>query len=428
MASNQRVLITTVPVSEIAGQARVHNKPVTYNNARECFAAANNIEYINGFTCPNYATEFIRANIPSADILEFPTWEKYENAVRSGYDIVGISFWTYTSKIAARMAEIARSYGTKQVWGGGHGINTPGIGKYFNRLYSGYGEFHLKEALEHEPLKTFKHPIMASEYDFYLTKVRTGYLFSIRGCQMACEFCSGPRYYQRIVKTPIEEVERVLDTYLKMDIRHITLVDETFLQNAAHARKVIEAMHKRGMTFSATSRADLFRGNIKALREKGMRSIYLGIESLNDLSLDSVKKGTSSSHIMQVFNELIKNDSFAFATYMIGFENDTPQNVKENLEKLKAIKGLFAVQFWITTPFPGTPFYERLDGEGKIINKNWEDYDAMHMIWQHPHMSPGEVESLLEYAIRNYCNSSDIKKKKILRAWEKYEKAAGCCT
>jgi radical SAM superfamily enzyme YgiQ (UPF0313 family) len=425
MSKNKRILITTIPGTEIAGEARVKNWPVKYTTAEECFKAANNIEYVNGFTCPNYATEFIRANIPTADILEYPGWEEYEDALKNNkYDIVGISFWTYTSSHAVKMAELARQYGVKEVWGGGHGINTPGIAKHFDRTFSGYGEFELSEILYGRPLENFKHPIMECEYDFFLNKIKTGYLFSIRGCRMTCEFCSGPLYYKRLAVTPIEEVERVLDIYRERGVVHISIVDEFFLQNNEHARKVLYAIHKRGMTFSATSRADVFIGKIKELRHFGMRSVYTGIESLNLLSLDSVRKGTNPNHVIRLFKELVENESFAFATYMIGFEHDTVENVKENIEKLKAIEGLFAVQFWIVTPFPGSVFYDRLDRDGLIVNKNWEDYDAVHLTWKHPTLKPEETLDLMKYAVRNHCHPLNIRKQKVLRAWDKFERQA----
>jgi radical SAM superfamily enzyme YgiQ (UPF0313 family) len=424
MSGHKKVLITTIPGSEIAREARVKNWPVTYNNPGECFQAANNIEYVNGFTCPNYATEFIRANIPTVDILEYPSWEEYGDALKNKYDIVGISFWTYTSSQALKMARMARECGVREIWGGGHGVNTPGIQPHFDRIFSGYGEFELSELLYNRPLETPTHPIMECQYDFFFNPIKTGYLFSIRGCRMLCEFCSGPPYYKRLVVTPMEEIERVLDIYLEREIKHISLVDETFLQNREHARKVLNAIHRRGMTFSATSRADIFIGNIKELRDMGMRSIYTGIESLNNLSLDSVKKGTNPNHFIRLFKELVENDSFGFATYMIGFEHDTIENVKENIEKLKAIEGLFAVQFWIVTPFPGSVFYDRLDKEGLIVNKNWEDYDAVHLIWKHPRLSPEETLDLMKYAVRNHCHPLNIRKQKVLRAWDRFERGA----
>ena len=421
MKKHKKVLITTLPGSEIAGQARIKGRPVTSRNARECFEAANNIEYVNGFTCPNYGTQFIKSNIPSVDILEYPTWEEYEEVLKDGYDIVGISFWTYTSARAVRMAEMARRHGVREVWGGGHGVSTPGVTVHFDRVFTGYAEYEMKPLIDGETLTTLRHPIMDCEYDFFFEKVKTGYLFSIRGCQMSCEFCSGPRYYKHVDVTPIEEVERVLDVYREMEIKHISIVDELFLQRRAHARKVLEAIHKRGMTFSATSRADVFLGNIKELREKGLRSVYIGIESLNDYSLDSVKKGTNSAHVFNLFKELVANDSFAFGTYMIGFEHDTVDNVKENIEKLNYIEGLFAVEFWLVTPFPGTVFYETLDRQGKITDKNWEDYDAVHQIWRHPHISNEEIEDLLRYAVRHHCNPVNIRKMKVLRKWDRFE-------
>jgi radical SAM superfamily enzyme YgiQ (UPF0313 family) len=421
MNKRKKVLITTLPGSDIAKQARIKGWPVTSRSAQECYEAANNIEYINGFTCPNYATQFIKANIPSADILEYPTWDEYEEALKNKYDIVGISFWTYTSAKAVKMANMARRYGVKEVWGGGHGVSTPGIGTHFDRVFTGYAEYQMKPLVDGEPITSFKHPIMECEYDFYFEKVKTGYLFSIRGCQMSCEFCSGPRYYKHVSVTPIEEIERVLDVYLEKDIKHISIVDELFLQKKSHARKVLDAIHRRGMTFSATSRADVFSSHIKELREKGLRSVYIGIESLNDLSLHSVKKGIHSNHIIRLFKELVANGCFAFGTYMIGFEHDTVENVKENIEKLNVIEGLFAVEFWLVTPFPGTVFYENLDRKGKITSKNWEDYDAVHQIWRHPHMSNEEIEDLLRYAVKHHCNPINIRKIKLLRKWDKFE-------
>lgn len=418
---SKRILITTVVLQEIAKTARVPRRPVSYSTGDDCFAAANNIEFINGFTLPNHATQFLKANLPSIDILEYPTWEEYQEALSSGYDVVGISFWMYTSPEAIEMARQARESGVGEVWGGGHGTSTPGIEQYFDRTFSGYAEFQLKELIEGERLTKITHPILTSQYDFFLQTIPTGYLFSVRGCRMSCEFCSGPRYYGRLCYTPIEEVERVLDVYRDQGIQHITLIDETFLQSPSHAKTVLAALKKRNMTFTCTSRIDHLIGRISELKEMGLRNIYTGIESMNNGNLISVKKGESSELTPLLMQELHENGCFAFGTYIIGLDADTRQSVKEDIEKLSLFNSLYGVVFWIATPFPKTAYYERMEQHNLINDRDPKHYDALHLVWNHPNLTTSDANELLRWAVRHHCHPYNIRKNKILKAWDMLE-------
>jgi hypothetical protein len=43
------------------------------------------------------------------------------------------------------------------------------------------------------------------------------------------------------------------------------------------------------------------------------------------------------------------------------------------------------------TPFPGTALYTRLESEGRILTKNWELYDAQHVVFQPKLMTPEQL-------------------------------------
>ncbi len=49
-------------------------------------------------------------------------------------------------------------------------------------------------------------------------------------------------------------------------------------------------------------------------------------------------------------------------------------------------------RFAILTPFPGTGLYKRLDGEGRILTKDWELYDGQHVVFQPAKMSVAALE------------------------------------
>jgi Radical SAM superfamily len=416
----KKMLLTTIPVEEIVLTARAHRKTPALRTVDECFHAGNNIEYVNGFTLPNYATRFVQSNVPSVDILEYPTWDQYQAAISSNrYDVVGISFWTYTSAEAIRMAQMAHEAGVPEVWGGGHGVSTPGIEAHFDRTFRSYSEYDLKPLLEGEELVDFRHPDLSNQYDFFLEEVPTGYLFTIRGCRAPCNFCSGPRYYRKLALTSETEVERILDFYRSRGIRHITVVDETFLQRVDEAKKVIAAMEAREMTWTCTSRIDVLLRHVDELAGHGLKNVYVGIESMNDLSLSNVRKCSSSNKTAALLNRLAELGGFAFGTYMICMDNDTEESVKEDIAKLAHFEALYGVIFWITTPFPGTDLWDEM--QPRIVEKDWKKYTALHLVHSHPNFTPESARKLLYHCVRTHCHPVNFRKEKIIRRWAKLE-------
>ena len=57
-------------------------------------------------------------------------------------------------------------------------------------------------------------------------------------------------------------------------------------------------------------------------------------------------------------------------------------------------------RFAVVTPFPNTPLYRRLDAEGRILTRDWELYDAQHVVFQPKHMSVPELLDGIEAAWR----------------------------
>jgi len=422
--ARKKMLLTTARVEEIVLTARAHRKNPTLRTIDECFHAGNNIEYVNGFTLPNYATRFIKSNVPSIDILEYPTWAEYQSALNDKqYDVVGISFWTYTSGEAVKMAQMAREAGVPEVWGGGHGVSTPGIDVHFDRTFRSYSEYDLKPLIEGEELVDFRHPDLSAKYDFYLEEIPTGYLFTIRGCRAPCNFCSGPRYYRRLALTTETEIERILDFYLSRDIKHITVVDETFLQRVDEAKRIIAAMEKRGMSWTCTSRIDVLLRHVDELAEHGLKNVYVGIESMNDVSLKMVRKCSSANKTANLLNRLAELGSFAFGTYMICMDNDTEESVKEDIEKLSHFEALYGAIFWITTPFPGTDLWDEMEQQGRIVDRDWKKYTALHLVNSHPNFTPEEARKLLYHCVKSHCHPMNFRKEKIVRRWNKLERS-----
>ncbi len=62
--------------------------------------------------------------------------------------------------------------------------------------------------------------------------------------------------------------------------------------------------------------------------------------------------------------------------------------MRTNIGKL----GIDAVNFAILTPYPGTPLFNRLEKEGRILTKDWSKYNRKNVVFEPKNMTKEELE------------------------------------
>lgn len=360
---------------------------------------------IGSLPIPAYSIRLIQENVPGIDILEYPSWKEYEKTISKDYDIVGISFYTPHVPKTLKMISIAREHGVKEIWGGNYGVMTPGMKDQFNRVFVGHGENSVSMALWNKPIEYLRHPIIIATARHAFFRMKVGYLVTTRGCNMSCEFCPTPPFSSGMLQTPLSEVERVLDEYQSRGVRLVGIMDENFFNDPKHAQEVIKLLSERDFLWECTVRADKLNGKVEKLRGQGLISVGLGIESFRDANLQSVKKKESADTIIEVLKELEDNGCFTVGTYILCFENDTLDTVREDIQKLAEYE-VDALSPMILTPFPGSPLFEKV--KSRIIDWNWEHYDGNHLVFKHPHITPEGAIELMNEAFK--ASSSLFKK------------------
>ena len=85
---------------------------------------------------------------------------------------------------------------------------------------------------------------------------------------------------------------------------------------------------------------------------------------------------------------------------IVGFDYQSPEIIQEELDSLLALEPTFA-QFLIYGPVPGTPFYERIIGEGRLRRKFMENKVAFYRrctgfynCVKHPTMTAPQVQRI----------------------------------
>jgi anaerobic magnesium-protoporphyrin IX monomethyl ester cyclase len=129
------------------------------------------------------------------------------------------------------------------------------------------------------------------------------------------------------------------------------------------------------------------------MADVGAYRIFLGLESVNENILDSYGKKIKNEEQVKAINILRKYGIGIHASFIIGDFDETEQMVLNTINWAKKMKPEIA-QFSILTPFPGTALYEQVINENRLLNKNWELFDAIHPTIKLNNLTPKQVQRL----------------------------------
>ena len=341
---------------------------------------------------------FLKENIPDMDILVYPTENHFIERIKKGVDILGISFFTYQFNDVKKMVKIAREYHVKEIWGGNYGILTPGSEKIFDKIFIGYSEEKIYKMVYGKQIERIKHPplvtlMFSPAFPNFYGKV--GLVFTTRGCPLKCSFCQTPVFTKGYYKMPRDSIYEVIKFYRKKGIRAIIFADEFF--NPWINMDIIELCKKLGVKWFAQARFDVVKGRVKELSQLGMIGGLFGIESLREKNLDFINKKLSPDIIFETINEMAKHNMFIQGTYMFGYEDDTEDSILEDIKILKKLP-LLVYHIFVLTPFPKTPLWDYIKDKYGIFEKDWSKFNSWHLVWNHPNISKGKMEKLVNYA------------------------------
>jgi radical SAM superfamily enzyme YgiQ (UPF0313 family) len=83
--------------------------------------------------------------------------------------------------------------------------------------------------------------------------------------------------------------------------------------------------------------------------------------------------------------------------FVFGLDDDDPDVFLRTAEFAVEAK-VDLPRFAVVTPFPNTPLYLRLEAEGRILTRDWELYDAQHVVFQPKQMSVQQLQEGIETA------------------------------
>ena len=320
-------------------------------------------------------------------------------------DLIGMTVITGTSMRAYELARDFRGRGIPVVLGGPHVTLAPDEAtRHADAIVTGYAEQSWPRLLKDFAANAMQ-PRYAQGVDFSLADspfprrdlldrrkfLTTAVFEATRSCAHSCDFCVAPAAWGR---TQFQKpVEHVAEDIRREGARRAIFIDLNLISDKQYARDLFEALiplQVRWFGLSTTLIADQPE-LLELMARSGCTGLLLGFESILTDSLNGVgKRFNSPDRYMSIVELLHRHGISVMGCFVFGLDSDTPA-VFEETARFAVEAAIDLPRFAISTPFPGTPLYHRLEAEGRILTRDWELYDGQHVVFQPSRMSVAEL-------------------------------------
>ena len=346
---------------------------------------------------------------------------------RTDADCIALSFMDYCAPHAFEVARRFRTLGKTVIAGGKYATSNPDdaqpnfdcivIGeaeKVWPQVVEDYVSGRLKERYQ-APVGPPLDNIPPPRYDLaertFAVPVVTE---ATRGCPFHCSFCQLTAAPTPFRMRPIPDVIRDLAATGRLPWkkrRVAMLYDNNLGGNIDYAKELLRQMAKLnliawGAQFSFDCLHDI--EFVELLSKSNCRMAFIGMESLNDLSLAHVHK--THNHVdeyRELFERLRRAGILAFAGLMFGLDADTVEYFRTLPGKLNEV-GPEVLLMSIAVPIPGTPWHKELAEQGRIVDSNLAHYEGDHLVFKPKLVTPNQLLNAYHDNNKYYYNWPSI--------------------
>ncbi|WP_207302781.1 B12-binding domain-containing radical SAM protein [Olsenella sp. Marseille-P4559] len=321
-------------------------------------------------------------------------------------DVVGVYAMTATAPRAYEIADLFHEKGHAHVLIGGiHPSSVPEEAlTHADQVIVGEGESVILDAVEGrrteeivraEPVCNLD-DVPFPDYSILKTPCESANIMTSRGCPFNCTFCTTSRMFAPYRKRSVDSVIAEIRMAHEQGFEYMNFEDDNFTADKERAKKICQRIIDEGLQFKETfffGRTDMARDPelLDLLAKAHLTRVLIGIESLNQESLDSIDKHQSIADIERAGTACRKHGIRVIASIVLGIDTDGPEDIERSYRFAKSI-GAYQIQPAILTPFPGTPDYERLRAEGRIFANDWELFDMTNVTFHPKKMSPWRLQ------------------------------------
>lgn len=309
-------------------------------------------------------------------------------------DLVGISVLTPHAKLAYTLADGFRQRGKRVVLGGPHpSLNPAEAQNHADAVVVGEGESVWSALLDDCRKETLQPVYQADQFmnraeipsplrlDSDCDRYSHFPIESGRGCAVGCDFCLvgdlfGSTFVPRPIGRIINEVELGKQHYgpdVTITFSENVLGSPTFAQELAR--------HLEPLQVRWCAEGDLYHLNddayLDVIQQAGCTWIYV------ETKLPNRANHPRRFGLYHEATQRIRSKGFNLSVnFTVGYD-DHDESLAGDMREMIIEGGLVPYSFvQLLTPWPGTRVYNALSQEGRILTKNWDVYDNLHLVFR----------------------------------------------
>jgi len=242
-----------------------------------------------------------------------------------------------------------------------------------------------------------------------------------RGCPWRCDFCAAsirltPLYKVKPIPKVIAEIREIKKLWPRP---FIEFADDNSFVHRRHSKELLRAVAEEGIKWFTESDVAIADDPelLEIMREAGCVEVLIGLESPTAAGIEGVelrrnwKRGRFDQYLTAI--ERIQSHGIAVnGCFVLGLDGDGP-GVFDAVAEFVAASGQFDVQITVLTPFPGTPLYDRLRDEGRLLEpEGWERCTLFDVNFRPMHMSPEFLQrNLVDLGRRLYTEDERTRRR-----------------
>jgi radical SAM superfamily enzyme YgiQ (UPF0313 family) len=222
-------------------------------------------------------------------------------------------------------------------------------------------------------------------------------VLTMRGCPVKCAACPVP--YKEGTMFRFRPVGDIIEDIKQMPYKEFYITDDMIMLPGKRNRKFLESVMERTseldisifLSATMTMMADDYSFYTK-LRKGNVTSMYtvFGFDTVSKILFSKECPKDIWRNNVDIVRKIEDNGIHFFASYGIGFD-DQDKGVIERILRFSRVSGIDLAEFFIATPFPGTPFGIQAEKENRILHRNYSLWNQANVVFIPRHFTPGEL-------------------------------------
>lgn len=254
-------------------------------------------------------------------------------------------------------------------------------------------------------------PFAAPRRDLFAgsSYLRCDIVQTARGCRTGCGFCvlpcsAGTEEHRKEAGAVARDIAALRHLCCFYADETLLFADEGSREWRRSFRRELESARLRRSGFTAIYPrfvCELADEDWDDLAAIGLRQVYLVLGLMASLNRE-----LQDPRILEAVARMRRHGIETMATFTLGHDQD-PLDLDEKILRFCADAGINLAEFTITVPFPGTPRFDQIEREGRLLHRDWSRYNGAHAVFRPLAESPSDLEGRYRRLWREFYGRID---------------------